>query len=268
MPQIYIMAALTIAGAAAVWGILLYVLAGRDRRAGWLLLPGLPLSALVNLLVKGPLINGVAQQAGILPGQGIAATPGWFVVFVWFVPPVTEELIKVTPLLLLLMLPSMRRMLGTVSGALWIGLGLGLSFGLGEAAYLAYNIGRAPQFAGYPWYAFGGYAGERTIVCLLHALLTAVVVSGLQRGRLRALAGYLGAVALHALINAGPMAVAVRWLPDPNQDPSNVAAALAVQAPMLVAALILAAIFEALRRSALRAPGAPDTAEEVVYFRR
>jgi len=266
MPQIYIMAVITIACAAVIWGLVLYALAGRDRRVLWLLLPGLPLSALVNLLVKAPLITAVARLGGVAPGQGMGQTPAWFVVFLWFVPPVTEELIKVAPLAPLLLVPAMRDMWHAPAGALWIGLGLGLSYGLGEAAYLAWGIARAPQYAGYPWYVFTGYAGERVTVCLVHALLTAIVAAGLQRGGWRALAGYLVAVALHALVNAGPMAVAVGWVPDPNTG--NVLAALMVQLPMLAAIAIMAVVFETLRRRAMRAPGAPDTAQEVVYFRR
>lgn len=266
MPQIYIMAAVTIACAAAIWGLVLYVLAGRDRRVLWLLLPGLPLSALVNLLVKTPLVAGVARLGGIAPGQGIGLTPAWFVVFVWLVPPVTEELIKVAPLPLLLLLPAMRRLWRGPAGALWTGLGLGLSYGLGEAAYLAWGIARAPQYAGYPWYVFTGYAGERVTACLVHALLTAIVAAGLRRGGGRALAGYLAAVGLHALVNAGPMAVAVGWVPDPNTG--DVPAALLVQVPMLVAILIMAVVFETLRRHATHAPGAPDAAQEIVYYRR
>ena len=58
---IYIMAAVTLLLSAALWGGLLYVISGRNKKLLWLLLPGLPLSAFANLAVKRP-GNGISPM--------------------------------------------------------------------------------------------------------------------------------------------------------------------------------------------------------------
>lgn len=252
MPGIYPMAVLTILGSALLWGGLLYALSGRQRRYLWLLLPGLPLSALVNLLVKAPLAVGVGRLAGIPPHVGLA-TPMWFIAFAFMLAPVFEEAIKIAPLLL----PWVWAFLGNPVDALWGGTALGIGFGLGEAAYLAWGVAQSPQYAGIPWYAFTGYAGERTAVCFVHGAITAVVVSGVQQGGWHALLGYLGGVALHALLNVGALLFQLGQI-----------SAEVTQLTLLAAIVLSAALWEWRRRQALRGPGAPDRSEEVVYFRR
>src|SRR5439155_15052578 len=130
-----------------------------------------------------------AQWAGI-PPRVTADTPLWFIAFAFLLAPVFEEAIKVTPLLL----PWVRKLVKGPDSALWVGLALGIGFGLGEAAYLAYAIAQSPQYASTPWYEFTGYLSERLLVCFLHGVLTAVVVLGLQRGKGWAVLGYLAAV--------------------------------------------------------------------------
>ncbi len=246
------MAGITLVTSAALWGGLVYRFSGRDRRYLWLLLPGLPLSALVNQVVKRPLIVAVGEGAGVPAGLGLE-TPLWFLLFLWLVPPVTEEAIKLAPLLV----PWARRGLTGRSGALWTGMALGIGFGLGEAAWIAYGIARSPAYAGYPWYAFTGYLSERLIVCFCHGVMTAVAVEGLRAGRWRAFGGYLAAVGLHALLNAGAMlgqlgVISMTW------------ASLSLLAPVM----LLAFLFERLRRrAALEGESGADTGE-VVYFRR
>jgi len=252
MPPIYIMAVITLAASAALWGGLIYAASGRDKRYLWLLLPGLPLSALANLLVKRPLIVTVGQVAGVEPSLGLA-TPLWFIIFLALVPPVTEEAIKTLPLVL----PPLRRLANSRSGALWVGVTLGVSFGLGEAAFLAYGVAQSPQYAGYPWYAFTGYLGERLVVCFCHGVMTAVFVAGLRCGGWRALGGYLAAVGLHALLNLGAILAQLGVI-------SLTVAGLGLVGPFVV----LVFIFEWLRRRASRDPDAQERAAEVVYFRR
>ena len=196
MPGIYGMALITLAVSAALWGGLLYVMSGRQRRHLWLLLPGLPLSAVVNLLVKAPLAVLVGRAAG-LPPQFVPGAPLWFLIFLFMLAPVFEEAIKVAPLLI----PRVRAFLGSPMDALRAGMALGIGFGLGEAAYLAYAVAQAPQYAGLPWYIFGGYAMERLFTCFVHGVMTTVVVMGLQRGGRRAVLGYLAGVGLHAATN-------------------------------------------------------------------
>ena len=55
IPQIYIMAALTLALSLGLWGGLIYLFTGRQKRYFWLLVLGLPLSAIANLVFKAEL---------------------------------------------------------------------------------------------------------------------------------------------------------------------------------------------------------------------
>ncbi len=252
IPPIYIMAAITLALSAALWGGLVYTLSGRNKRLLWLLLPGLPLSAVVNLAIKRPLILWLGTIGHVAPGQGLA-TPLWFIVALSLVPPVTEEAIKVLPLLL----PVVRRQVDSRSSAMWVGISLGIGFGLGEAAYLAYNVAQVPEYATYPWYAFTGYLGERMVVSLAHGLLTMLVVVGIWHGGPRALGGYLSAVLIHLLMNLGAILFQLDVIPAP-------AAGLS----LLAALILLAVLFERLRRQAVREGEDREQAQEVVYFVR
>jgi hypothetical protein len=252
VPPIYIMAAITLLLSAVVWGGLLYALSGRKTKVLWLLLPGLPLSALVNLAIKRPLVLRLAEIGGVEPGLG-PATPLWFIVAVSFVPPLTEEAIKLLPLLL----PPIRRQLSSRANAVSVGLALGISFGLGEAAYLAYAVAQAPEYATYPWYAFTGYLGERFTVSLVHGLLTMLVAVGLWRGGWRALGGYLAAVLLHLLINVGAILYQLEVVP-----------AWAAGLSLLAGLLILALLFERFRRQTAQEGHHEEEAQEVVYFER
>jgi len=68
----------------------------------------------------------------VAPSQGLA-TPLWFILLLWLVPPITEEAIRLDPLLL----PWARQRLHSGAGALWTGTALGVGFGLGEAMFIA-----------------------------------------------------------------------------------------------------------------------------------
>jgi uncharacterized membrane protein YhfC len=198
--DIWPMAVLTIVLSAALWGGMIWLLSGRTTKYLWLILPGLPLSAVVNILVKGPVAVAVAGVAGVSP-QLTVATPLWFLLFALLLAPVTEEAIKAAPLLA----PKLRRFVSGRSGALWTGMALGVGFGIGEAAFLAYGISLSPAYAGLPWYAFTGFLQERFIVCFLHGVMTAVVVTGLLWGARGLVLGYLAAVGLHALLNSSAL---------------------------------------------------------------
>ena len=252
MPPIYIMAMITLVASAGMWGGLIYACSGRNKRYLWWLLPGLPLSALVNLFVKRPLVVWAGETANIAPSQGLA-TPLWLIIFLWLVPPVTEEAIKLVPLLL----PWAWQRLHSRTGALWTGTALGVSFGLGEALFIAYGVAQSAHYAAYPWYAFTGYFAERLIVCFCHGVMTAVVVHGLQQSKWRALTGYLAAVGLHALLNIGAVLAQLGLI-------SVTVASLSLLAPVVVLFLI----FEHLRRRAVLSQDDPEGAAEVIYFRR
>ena len=251
MPGIYIMAIITVSVSAAAYSGLLHIVTPHWRRYLWLALPALPLSAIVNRLIKKPIGEGVADWAGVNTDQ-LGTAPLWFLLFVLLLAPLTEEAIKVAPLLL----PRARAWLGNRDGALWTGFTLGVGFGIGEAAYLAYGIARSPDYAGVPWYLFTGYLNERFIVCFGHGVMTAVLVTGLAQGR--PLRGYVGAVLLHAAANAGALAYQAGWVP--------VEAATLSLAGVVI---VLAVILERLRRQALREDStAAHEAEEVILFRR
>lgn len=252
MPPIYIMAAITLALGAALGGGLIYLLSGRKRSTLWLLASGLLLSPLVNVVIKRPLVVWLAEVGGVEPNLGLA-TPVWFITAVAFAPPVIEEAIKVAPLLL----RPVRQHMSSTSSALSTGMALGISFGLGEAAYIAYSVAQSPEFAGYPWYAFTGYLSERLTVMLSHGLLTGILAAGIWRGSWRIAAGYLTAVLLHLLINAGAILASLELI-----SPS--AASLSLFAGLVV----LAILFEWLRTTASRQGEEADQAEEVVYFQR
>jgi len=253
MPGIYPMAALTILCSALLWGGCLYVLSGRARRYLWLLLPGLPLSALANLWIKRPLATSVSQVAGVGLSFDLAQ-PVWLLIFLWLLSPLVEEAVKLLPLLL----PPVRSYLTGDLAALWTGMGLGISFGLGEAAYLAYGVAQSPLYASLPWYMFTGYFGERLLVCLVHGVMTAVAVYGLRKGRRQAILAYLVAVGMHALVNAGAVLFQLGLI-----------SGWATQASLLASMILLLVVFERLRCRAIRTDASAQLlADEIVYFTR
>jgi RsiW-degrading membrane proteinase PrsW (M82 family) len=119
----------------------------------------------------------VGRAAQVVPYLGLAA-PAWFVAYKVMLTPLVEETLKAAPLLL----RPVRQMITSRSSALWVGFVLGVSFGLGEAAFLAYGIAQAGVYNDLPWYAFTGYLNERLLACFAHGVLTAFVVTGIQRG--------------------------------------------------------------------------------------
>jgi uncharacterized membrane protein len=249
---IYTMAAITLALSVALGAGLIYVMSGRKKKHLWLLLPGLPLSALANLAIKRPLVLWLGEIGQVEPGLGLAS-PLWFVVALSLVPPVIEEAAKLLPLFL----PAVRRQVDSLGSAIWVGMALGISFGLGEAAYIAFSVAQAPEYSAYPWYAFTGYLSERLAVSLVHGLLTMIVVVGLWRGGWRALAGYLAAVLLHLLVNLGAILYQLDVLP-----------AAAAGLSLLAALVVLAIIFERLRRQSATGGADKERAAEVIYFER
>lgn len=198
MPTILPMALLTIAMSLALWGGMLWAYSGRTWRYVGFIAYGLPLSALVNLLVKAPIGEWVGSTAGIEPGLGLD-TPLWFLLFLFMLSPVFEELIKVLPAAL----PPVRRAIASPDDAFWIGLALGIGFGVGEAAYLAWQIAASGIYEQYPWYAFGGFLGERLFVVFIHGFMTMLFLWLIARRK--PLLGFLAAMASHALVNSGAM---------------------------------------------------------------
>jgi len=250
MPGIYVMAVLTILMTAILCIAALHHWTRSNRQYYWLILAGLPLSFIVNRLIKIPVITGIAAWAGIPLKLGPEA-PIWFTIAIWLAAPIFEEAIKLLPMLI----PASRAFLHEASPALWAGLALGFGFGLGEAAYLAYGIARSPAYQEIPWYMFTGFASERLIVTLGHGLLTSFAVLGLHHGRKRALFGYLTAVGLHALINLGPILLTLKLIP------GTVASMVSYTA--ILGAFI---IFQKNERTAKKMNGIVP--QEIIYFER
>jgi uncharacterized membrane protein YhfC len=250
MPGIYIMALLTILITAILCVTALNYLTHSDRRYYWLILAGLPLSLIVNRLIKVPFINGIADRAGIALKLG-PEMPFWFILVIWLTAPVFEEAIKMSPLLI----PAFRGFLRDASQTLYAGLALGLGFGLGEAAYLAYGIAQSSVYNQLPWYVFTGFASERLIVTFGHGFLTSLAVYGLQNGRRKALFGYLSALGLHALINLGPILMAHKLIP-------------AAVSGIASYAVILAAFFLFQRNMGIQKKNSGIEPAEKIYFQR
>jgi len=248
MAGIYGMAVPTILLAAILVIITLKTLTQGDRRYYWLVVTGLPLSLIVNRLIKVPFITGIATLAAI-PLKLSPDAPLWFILLIWLNAPLFEEAIKALPMLL----PIRRVFLETGIQSLYAGLALGLGFGIGEAAYIAYGIAQTPAYSSLPWYLFTGYATERIIVIVAHGLLTSLTISGFQQAGRRRLLGYLSAVALHALINLGPILLALKFIP-------AAVSSLGTYLAILAAFMIFQKNVRIFKKQSGRQP------EEIVYF--
>lgn len=250
MPGIYGMAALTISLAAILCLTTLNRLTRSNRRYYALVLVGLPLSFIVNRFVKTPAIASLAEWAGT-PLKLSLDAPWWFIIAIWLNAPIFEEAIKLLPMAL----PVSRPFLRDASAALGAGLALGMGFGLGEAAYLAYGIAQSPAYNQLPWYTFTGFATERLIVTFAHGLMTSIAVLGLSNGKRTAVPGYLAAAGIHALINLGPILLALKLL-------SPVISSLASYIVILFAFLIFQKQMRVAQKRDERG------SREVVYFER
>lgn len=208
MPGIYMMAVLTVILTGLLCSTALNQLTQSAHRYYGLILIGLPLSFIVNQFIKTPLITSLAAWTGTPLKLGLDA-PLWFIILIWLNAPIFEEAIKILPMLL----PGSHTFLNDAYDALVAGLALGMGFGLGEVAYLAYGIAQSPAYTSLPWHMFTGFASERLIVTFGHGLLTSLAVVGLYYGRRKAFLGYLTAVGLHALINLGPVLTALKLIP-------------------------------------------------------
>jgi hypothetical protein len=135
---IYIAAILATAISSLSWGGSVYWLSKRKLKHLALGLITLPFSTIVNLWVKKPMFESITSSFGISPELSIF-TPWWFLLLVLFLPPITEEAIKLSPL-------AVRHVRGMVDrrSALWIGMGLGIGFGIGEIWYLAWRVSMVP----------------------------------------------------------------------------------------------------------------------------
>jgi uncharacterized membrane protein YhfC len=140
--------------------------------------------------------------------------------------------------------------------ALWVGFILGVSFGLGEAGFIAYAVAQNDVYDSLPWYAFTGFLNERIMACFVHGVLTAILVIGMQRGGRYILYGYLTAVGLHLFLNAPTVMYQVKWI---SSELYNIS--------IVIPLIALAVIFERMRR-ATRDPKDGQSSKEIVYWQR
>lgn len=212
------------------------------RRWDWLLplALALPLSPVVNLWVKTPILHWLSRVAGQPPYLELHS-PLWYVLLILFLAPVTEEAIKLVPLAF----PAARRQLLPGGPVIRLALASGLGFGLGEAWYLAYSLAVSGRYAGLSVGQFGGYINERALVLFAHGAMTLVVLLGILAATRASgtnaasvakatppvpnapatparlpvwkrvafvAAGYAGAIFLHALGNVGALLYQLRIL--------------------------------------------------------
>jgi uncharacterized membrane protein YhfC len=147
-------------------------------------------------------------------------------------------------------------MVTSQTSALWVGFVLGISFGLGEAAFIAYGVAQNSDYASLPWYAFTGFLNERITACFAHGVFTAVLLTGMQQRGRPLLYGLLAAMGLHLFLNVPAVMYQFKWI-------SNELYSILILIPLVVLALI----FERLRR-ATREPKDDRIGNEVVYWQR
>jgi hypothetical protein len=154
----------------------------------------LPLSAIVNLAVKSPVIEQ-GLFAWNIP-ESLVQWPWWFAGLSLLLVGISEELFKLLPAMFLLFRRTMINPTGVAAMAAAVGFG----FGIGEIWYLAWRLSAAqPEVASLPFYMLGGFMGERALAVWLHAILLQISLSGLSvRPAVVALTA-LGAALLHAL---------------------------------------------------------------------
>ena len=187
MHGIYLTAILTTGIAAAIFAPLIHKLKmPANERLVWLTaIVALPLQPLAFYLVRIPLDHWVVAQLG--------STSLTYQFVTSFYAPLTEEPAKLIPLLI----PAIRRDI-RAENLVRYALAIGVAFGIGEMWFIAERITHLPAFNGMPFYMFGGYVGERLVVCLLHSAFVSLALWCL---RSRFLLGFAAAMALHWLGN-------------------------------------------------------------------
>ena len=207
---------------------------GMERPGVAAFLIGLPLSPLVDQYVKSPLTALVQRLTW--PGQAGPPPLTFFLLVLW-IAPLVEEGTKLLPLAMPEIAASLRRPAASIE----LGMASGLGFGVGEAWYLALVIASARSGASLGRVEAAltsglvAYLTERAVVCFAHSVMTSVAMTGVARGALAGASGYLGAVALHALVNVSAL---LAW--------TGIGGPLAPDLALLVAIVALSVVFEKL----------------------
>jgi hypothetical protein len=184
---IYLTAVITTAIAAAIfWPLIHKLKMPANERLLWLAAAlALPLQPLAFYFVRVPLDHWLVTQLG-----STSTTYQWLISLY---APLTEEPAKLVPLLI----PAIRHDIRAANFVRYA-LAIGVGFAIGEMWFIADRIAHVPLFAEIPFYQFGGYVGERLMVCLFHGAFVSVALWQLRR---RFVLGFAGAVALHWFCN-------------------------------------------------------------------
>ena len=197
MPEGLVVAAIVATlGAAGVLGAVLWQISPPGRRGvvAALVLVELPLCFLALHFVR-PVWEGWVQGA---------VGPAWFKWARSLSAPLTEELAKAWPLVIVWRLGYLRD-----TPPVALGMALGLGFGLGEVWTVAHLLSPSASVAVAHWYELGGFIQERVCVCMAHGAFTSMLVVGAARGRPGA--GLAAAMGAHFVGNF-PIYLALRFL--------------------------------------------------------
>lgn len=155
-----------------------------------------PLSALVNLSIKKQI--GLTLYSLFHLDETPKLWPIWFLAIANLIAPLTEEAIKLLPVIF----SKIRKSLQEKRQAFVYGMLLGTGFGIGEVWYLAYALTLSkPEVVSGPFLSLIGFFSERIAAVLIHGLLTTIVLLGFKRNFLKS---YFVAVGFHYLVNVGP----------------------------------------------------------------
>lgn len=187
MHGIHITALLTTLVAVAVLGPIIHRLRQpADARTLWLAaVIALPLQPLAFYWVRIPLDHWLAAHLG--------SSSSLYTWLTTLYAPLTEEPAKLVPLLIPAILRDIR-----IENFVRYALAIGVGFAIGEMWFVADRVAHIPQFAGLPFYQFGGYLGERLMTCVFHSAFVSVSLWCL---RSRFILGLMGAATLHWLGN-------------------------------------------------------------------
>ncbi len=149
------------------------------------------LCPIVNLFVKEPIFINLERLLHI-PSDP-KNYPIYYSLLTPFIVGITEEGIKIAPLLF----HNFNKFLKHKESAISIGFLFGLGFGIGEAWYLAYEL--TPLSLQYSFISLSGFGRERLMAIAVHLSLTAFLAYGIsiKKGFLY----YLLVVALHGFVD-------------------------------------------------------------------
>lgn len=169
-----------------------------DRQRVWLfcIAMALPLSSIVNLAVKKPVLDVIGHRYDV--SFSSSTLPPLFVLVGLAVVGISEESMKLLPLLT----PRIRRATSSREGRLAVALGIGFGFGVSEASYMTWVIwAHRPDIARLPFYTLTGFSGERVVAMFLHSAMILIPVSQISKGSLRFTSGLFAAMCVHALVD-------------------------------------------------------------------